>query len=76
MKKDYFINKKPTAYYSGLGGLEVYGIEYGINDYMYYTTGAWNGKLSYHKTMIYYTSDGAYVMQRGYKVNLNECIRI
>ena len=34
-KKEYCINNKPVAYYSGLGGLEINYIEYGINDYLY-----------------------------------------
>ena len=52
MKKEYFINKKPIAYYSGINGLEIYGIEYGVEDYIYYTTGAWSSKLTHHKSKI------------------------
>ena len=29
------------AYYSGLGGLEIRFIEYGINDYIYLIAGQW-----------------------------------
>lgn len=34
-KKEYCENKKSIAYYSGLNGLEIKGIEYGINDFIY-----------------------------------------
>lgn len=75
-KKEYCINKKAIAYYSGLNGLEINGIEYGINDYLYCTTGAWIGKKQYHKLKIYYNDTGDYVRLHGYKIYLNECIRM
>jgi hypothetical protein len=76
-KKEYCTNNKPVAYYSGLNGLEINGIEYGINDYLYCTSGAWNGKKAYHKLKINYSADGgAFVRLHGYKIPLNECIRM
>lgn len=76
-KKEYCINNKPVAYYSGLNGLEINGIEYGINDYLYCTSGAWNGKKQYHKLKINYSTDGgAFVRLHGYRILLNECIRM
>ena len=76
-KKEYCINNKAVAYYSGLGGLEINGIEYGITDYLYCTSGAWNGKKQYHKLQIDYTSkDAAFVKLHGYRIPLNECIRM
>lgn len=41
------------AYYSGLGGLEIRFIEYGINDYIYLIAGQWNNNKSYHKLKIH-----------------------
>lgn len=39
-KREYCENRKSIAYYSGLNGLEIKGIEYGINDYVYCVSGA------------------------------------
>lgn len=76
-KKEYCINNKAVAYYSGLNGLEINGIEYGINDYIYCTSGAWNGKKQYHRLKINYNNSGdAFIRLHGYKISLNECIRI
>ena len=76
-KKEYCINNKAVAYYSGLNGLEINGIEYGINDYLYCTSGAWAGKKQYHRLKINYSINGnAFVKIHGYKISLNECIRI
>lgn len=44
-KKEYCISHDNIAYYSGVGGIEIHGIE------------------------------GDYIVVRGYKVPLNECIR-
>ena len=76
-KKEYCTNNPATAYYSGLGGLEIHGIEYGTNDYIICTAGAWIGKKTYHKLKIYYdTNGGAFVRLHGYRIPLNECIRM
>ena len=34
-KKAYCNNNPAIAYYSGFSGLEIHGIEYGIDDYIY-----------------------------------------
>lgn len=34
-KREYCESRKSVAYYSGLNGLEIKGIEYGINDFVY-----------------------------------------
>lgn len=74
-KKEICLQNPAAAYYSGLGGLEINKIEYGVNDYIYCTAGAWIGKKSYHKLMIYYTAGGdAFIKLHGYKIPLNECI--
>lgn len=76
-KKEYCFNNKPVAYYSGLGGVEIHGIEYGINDYIYCTSGAWSSKKSHHKLKINYNLNGdAYIILHGYRIPLNECIRM
>ena len=76
-KKEICLSNPSAAYYSGMGGVEVNKIEYGINDYMYITAGAWTGKKSYHKLKIQYTAAGhAFVMLHGYKMRLDEFIRM
>lgn len=76
-KKEYCLKNKPIAYYSGLNGIEIHGIEYGINDFIYCVSGAWSNKKSYHKLKINYNLSGdAYITLHGYKIPLNECIRM
>ena len=76
-KKEICLTNPAAAYYSGFGGVEVNKIEYGINDYIYCTAGAWTGKKSYHKLKIQYTPRGvAFVMLHGYKMLLSDFIRM
>ena len=76
-KKEYCLQNPAIAYYSGFSGLEIHGIEYGINDYLYCVLGAWGGGKAYHKLKIQYNHDGAaFVRLHGYKVPLDECIRM
>lgn len=42
-KREYCKSRESIAYYSGLNGLEIKGIEYGIDDYIYCVSGAWGG---------------------------------
>lgn len=74
-KKEYCLKHSVIAYYSGLNGLEIHGIEYGIEDYLYCVSGAWGGGKAYHKLKIYYNDNGGFVRLHGYKIPLNECIR-
>ena len=76
-KKEYCKKHPATAYYSGLEGVEIHGVEYGIEDYIYCTVGAWTSKKSYHKLKIHYSASGAaYIIIHGYRIPLNECIRM
>lgn len=72
-KREICTTEKSIAYYSGFGGFEIKKIEYGIDDYLYGVSGAWCSKKSYHKLKIY---NGDYVKLHGYKIPLNECIRM
>lgn len=75
-KKEYILNHEPVAhYYNGLNGVEIYGVEFGIEDYIYCVSGSCNGKPNYHRLKIYHDSDISYFKLHGYKVPLNECIR-
>ena len=44
--KEYCTSHDAIAYYSGLSGLEIHGIEYGVDDYVYCASGAWVGKYT------------------------------
>lgn len=74
-KKEYCTDRPTIAYYSGLGGLEVKHIEYGIDDYIYLVAGAWNGKKSYHRLKICYGAKSVYVRLFGRRCPLSEFIR-
>ena len=75
-KRQYCESRESIAYYSGLNGLEIKGIEYGIDDFVYCVSGAWGGGKAYHKLKIQYDRNGGFVRLHGYKVPLNECIRM
>ena len=72
-KREICMTEKSIAYYSGFGGFEIKKVEHGIEDYMYAVSGAWSNEKSYHKLKIY---NGNYVKLHGYKIPLDECIRI
>lgn len=79
MKKSEIMNMKSIAYYSGLNGLEIKGIGYGIDDYIYCVSGAWGGGKAFHRCKIYYPANGkdsAFFRVYGYKIPLDECIRM
>ena len=76
-KKEICLNNASFAYYSGFSGLELKHIEYGIDDYIYCVSGSWGGKKGYHKLKVYTDSKGdSYLKLHGYKIPLNECIRM
>lgn len=54
-KREYCESRESIAYYSGLNGLEIKGIGYGINDYVYCVSGAWGGGKAFHRCKIQYT---------------------
>ena len=77
--KEYCMNHPVIAYASRNAGLEIHGIEYGINDYVYAVSGAWAGTAahSFHRARIDYTASGrAYFRIWGSRVYLDECIRM
>ena len=78
MKKTDILNMESVAYYSGFSGLEIKGIEYGINDYLLCVSGAWGAKSKQtpHRLKIYYDDNGGFVRLYGCKVPMHECIRM
>ncbi|RHC58320.1 hypothetical protein DW839_01840 [Enterocloster bolteae] len=77
--KEYCKVNPAIAYASRNAGLEIHGIEYGINDYVYAVSGAWAGAAahSYHRARIDYTAAGrAFFRIFGGRVYLDECIKM
>ena len=77
-KREYCESHETIAYYSGLNGLEIKGIEYSIEDYVYCVSGAWGGGKVFHRCKIYYPVNGsksAFFKVHGYRIPLDECIR-
>lgn len=76
-KREYCMKNPAIAYYSGLNGLEIHGIEYGIEDHVYCVSGAWGGGKTFHRCKIQYTRSGAaFFRVHGYRVPLDECVRM
>lgn len=76
MKKSDYKNYDSIAYYSGLNGLELKHIEYGIDDYLILQSGSWTGEKKMHRVRVMYSVNGDYVRLYGYKIPLNEFIRM
>ena len=76
-KREYCIKNPAIAYYSGLNGIEIHGIEYGIEDHVYCVSGAWGGGKAFHRVKVQYTRKGkAFFVIHGYRIPLDECIRM
>ena len=75
-KREYCESRESIAYYSGLNGLEIKGIEHGIDDYIYCVSGAWGGGKAFHRCKVYYIGEVPYFRAHGYKIPLDECIRM
>lgn len=77
MKKSDILKMKSMAYYSGLDGLEIKAVECNVNEYVLCVSGAWTSKKQAHRVKINYTARGnAYIRIHGYRIPLNECIRM
>ena len=68
--KEYCTSHDAIAYYSGLSGLEIHGIEYGVDDYVYCASGAWVVKN------LYSAKRDAYIRIHGYRIPLSDFVRI
>ena len=76
MTKKDILKMETIAYYSGFDGLEIKGIEHDIDYHVLCVSGAWYGKPKPHRLKIYYTRENAYIKLNGYRVPLDECIRM
>lgn len=75
-KKEFCKNNPVIAYYSGFGGLEAHGFQYGIDDFLYCTSRAWGDKPSYHRLKVRYRQGDAYVLLHGYRASLSDFITV
>ena len=62
-----------VAYFSGYGGIEVKEIQYGIDDYVIYVSGAWTNNRRVHRVKIQY-SDRPYFRFGAKKIYFDELI--
>ena len=76
-KKEYCDKMPAIAYYSGLNGVIIHGIEYDVNDRIICAAGAFGGDKSYHRVKIHNNASGAaFFVLVGHRVPLAECIRM
>lgn len=76
-KRKYCESRESIAYCSCFNGLEIKGVEYGIDDYIYCISGAWGDGKGYHRCKVQYTCGGrAFFQVFGHRVPLDECIRM
>jgi len=77
--REYCVLHPCIAYISALGGIEIHGIEYGINEYIYCVSNAWYGGAAakrYHRCKVYYTPKGnPYIQLYGQRFSLNDALR-
>lgn len=77
MTKKEALTAPAVAYWSGLNGVEIKAIEYGIDDHIMCVSGAWSGKRKAHRLKVRYTKKGVgYMLLHGYRIRLDECIRV
>lgn len=72
--KKGILSIESCAYYSGLNGLELKGIEHGIDDYAFLVSGSWGGEKRTHRVKINY-NENPYIIVHGYKCELSDFIR-
>lgn len=80
MKKNTAFSLPSIAYYSGLNGLEIKRIIHGMDDYILCVSGCWYGgekAKKAHCVKVEYTKTGkAFFRVYGYRIPLDECIRM
>lgn len=76
-KREYCLNHDSIGYvaFSMCTGISVHGIEYGINDYVYYQYER-GENITFHKSTIRYTASGKpYFMFNGCRIHFDEIMR-
>lgn len=72
-EKQNYLNKNTLGYWSDWGGVELKGIEYGINDYVIIYIRL---KRSVHRVKINYAIKRDYIRIRGRRLYFDECFRV
>ena len=76
MRRQEILDMPTMAVYSGLNGIEVKDIEYGIEDYLLLVSGSLGGKKEAHRLKIHYDNKTNYVKLWGHRIPLNECMKV
>ena len=72
-KNEFCKEHEPIACYSnGYFGIIIHGIEYGIDDYVYFKTD--DGKA--HKAKVNYEGKNPYFRYEGMTINLCNCMKV
>ena len=77
-KLEEYMTMPSIGYWSGMGGLELKNIEYGIEDYAFFISGMWcsDRKRQLFRVKIHYDNEVPYCKIRGYKIPFDEIIRM
>lgn len=76
MSKKEICTGRAIAYISAFSGIEIFRIEYGIEESVIFTAAAWTGRPTYHRARIYYTRGGdPYFLHRGTRLHFSDAIR-
>lgn len=73
-KREYCESRESVAYYSGLGGLEIKGIDYGVIDFVYCVSGCWGGNWCNGKIQSVFTVAKSTTPQTGKIAHFSGCI--
>lgn len=76
MKKEHFTGDCLAVHSMGLVGIEIYDIEHGFDEYVYWIyTG--DTVPIYHRSKVYINVSGeSYFLAFGRRVYLNDCLRV
>lgn len=76
MTRLQMFNEMPTiGYWSALGGVELKGIEHGVEDYALVIANAWGGKKSAHRVRVHYEYRVPHIVVKDTRLYFDDCIR-
>lgn len=76
--KEYCLSHDTIAVCSDFGGIEIRGIEYAIDDYIYFVAEAMTEKPSYHRVKIRTDNknESFFIPYNNTRIYLRDCMRI
>lgn len=74
-EKQETLKAPAIGYYSGLGGLAIKRIEYGVDDFAVFTAGEFTGRKTAHKARIDYSGKAPFFKFAGVRVRFDEIMR-